>query len=159
MTPEPRILDVLLRHGVPFVVVGGHAVNLHGYVRATEDTDILWIRSRAAEAALLHALADVRAEYIGTELDPATKIEQTHPVTEAFVRSQRLMMLCTTAGFVDLFDYVPGFPEVPVATIHAAAVEVDGVRYASLDWLRKLKQASGRPKDLLDLENLPLTPL
>lgn len=158
MTPERRILEVLSRCGVPFVVVGGHAVNVHGYVRATEDTDILWIRSRAAEAALLRAMLEVDAAYIGTDIDPATKIERTHPVTESFVRSQRLMMLCTTAGFVDLFDYVPGYPDVPVATVHDAAVEVDGVRYASLDWLRKLKRAAGRPKDLLDLENLPPSP-
>jgi hypothetical protein len=49
MTPDFRLFDVLSRHGVPFVVVGGHAVNFHGFIRATEDTDVLWIRSPAAE--------------------------------------------------------------------------------------------------------------
>lgn len=156
MTPEFRLFDVLTRHGVPFVVVGGHAVNFHGFIRATEDTDVLWIRSPAAEAGLLEALAELTAEYIGDEIDPATGIERTHPVTAAFVRSQRLMMLCTTAGFVDLFDYVPGHPAVPVSTVWEKAVELDGIRFASLEWLRKLKQAAGRPKDLLDLENLPV---
>lgn len=158
MTPDARILEVLSRYGVPFVVVGGHAVNVHGYIRATEDTDVLWIRSPEAEAALLQALGEVHAEYIGAEIDPVTKIERTHPVTAAFVRSERLMMLCTTAGFLDLFDYVPGLPDVSVEAIRASAVQVDGVRYASLGWLRKLKQAAGRPKDLIDLENLPVTP-
>jgi len=158
MTPDFRILEVLSRHGVPFVVVGGHAVNVHGYIRATEDTDVLWIRSPQAEAALLRALVEVHAEFIGSEIDPVTRLERTHPVTEAFVRSERLMMLCTAAGFLDLFDYVPGLPGVSVEAIRASAVEVDGVRYASLDWLRKLKQAAGRPKDLVDLENLPATP-
>lgn len=158
MAPEPSILDALTRHGVPFVVVGGHAVNLHGYIRATEDTDVLWIRSPAAEASVLAALVELNAEWIGGEIDPATGIERTHPVTAGFVRAERLMMLCTTAGFVDLFDYVPGFPDVPVMTVFAAAVELDGVRYASLEWLRKLKTAAGRPKDLLDLENLPQPP-
>jgi peptidoglycan/xylan/chitin deacetylase (PgdA/CDA1 family) len=38
MTPEFHVFDVLQRHGVPFVVVGGHAVNFHGFIRATEDT-------------------------------------------------------------------------------------------------------------------------
>jgi hypothetical protein len=158
MTPDARILEVLSRHGVPFVVVGGHAVNVHGYIRATEDTDVLWIRSPEAEAALLQALGEVHAEYIGAEIDPVTKIERTYPVTAAFVRSERLMMLCTTAGFLDLFDYVPGLTDVSVEAIRASAVQVDGVRYASLGWLRKLKQAAGRPKDLIDLENLPVTP-
>lgn len=34
------ILDLLRRHKVPFVVIGGHAVIHHGFVRATEDVDI-----------------------------------------------------------------------------------------------------------------------
>jgi hypothetical protein len=155
MTPEFRLFDVLVRHGVPFVVVGGHAVNFHGFIRATEDTDVLWIRSPAAEAGLLEALEELAAEYIADEIDPATGIERTHPVTAAFVRAQRLMMLCTTAGFLDLFDYVPGHPSVPVSTVWETAEELDGIRFASLEWLRRLKQAAGRPKDLLDLEHLP----
>jgi hypothetical protein len=108
MTPEFHLFDVLTRHGVPFVVVGGHAVNFHGFVRATEDTDVLWIRSPAAEENLLRALDELAAEYIGNEIDPATSIERTHRVTAGFVRAERLMMLCTKAGFLDLFDYVPG---------------------------------------------------
>jgi hypothetical protein len=116
---------------------------------------VLWIRSPVAEASLLKALEEIAAEYIGKEIDPATGIERTHLVTASFLRAERLMMLCTTAGFLDLFDYVPGYPAVPVATVWETGVELDGIRFASLEWLRKLKQAAGRPKDLLDLENLP----
>ena len=155
MMPDFRLFDVLMRHGVPFVVVGGHAVNFHGFIRATEDTDVLWVRSPAAEAGLLLALQELAAESIGDEIDPATGIERTHPVTAAFVRSQSLMMLCTAAGFLDLFDYVPGHPSVPVSIVWETAVELDGIRFASLGWLRRLKRAAGRPKDMLDLENLP----
>jgi hypothetical protein len=155
MVPDRLLLETLTRHGVPFVVIGGHAVNVHGYLRATEDTDVLWVRSSAAERALFRALEELRAEYIGAEIDPSTGIEQTYPVTESFVRTERLMMLCTATGFVDLFDYVPGCPDVPVTTVLETALQVAGVRYASLAWLRRIKLASGRPKDLVDLENLP----
>ena len=65
MTPEFRVFEVLRRHDVPFVVVGGHAVTFHGFIRATEDTDVLWIRSPAAEESLLNALEEIAAEYIG----------------------------------------------------------------------------------------------
>ena len=65
------------------------------------------------------------------------------------------MMLCTSVGFLDLFDYVPGFHDVPVSEVWETALDVGGVRFASLEWLRRMKQAAGRPKDLLDLENLP----
>ncbi|MSR27812.1 MAG: hypothetical protein EXS06_12480 [Planctomycetaceae bacterium] len=154
MAPDLRLLEVLARHGVRFVVIGGHAVNFHGSIRATEDTDILWIRSPGMETNLLSALEELDARFIGTEIDSITGIEQLHPVSAPFVRSRRLMMLCTTAGFLDLFDYVPGIPDEPVTTVWETAVELDGVRFASLEWLRRMKRAAGRPKDLLDLENL-----
>ena len=56
---------------------------------------------------------------------------------------------------LDLFDYVPGFPKEPVTAVWETGVELDGIRFASLEWLRRMKKAAGRPKDLLDLENLP----
>ncbi len=155
MAPDFRVFEALSRHGVPFVVMGGHAVSFHGYVRGTEDTDVLWVRSPQSEAGLLLALDELEARYIGTEIDPATGIERTYPVTAAFVRSQQLMMLCTNAGFLDLFDYVPGHPGVAVAAVLESSAEAEGVRFISLEWLRRLKNAAGRPKDLLDLENLP----
>jgi len=104
MAPDLRALTVLSQHRVPFVVIGGHAVNVHGVLRATEDTDVVWLRSQESEGNLLRALVEIDAHYIGNEIDPATGIEHTHPVTASFIRSQPLMMLCTSAGFVDLFD-------------------------------------------------------
>jgi hypothetical protein len=65
------------------------------------------------------------------------------------------MMLCTNAGFLDLFDYVPGYPGQAVAALFESCREAEGLRFVSLEWLRRLKAAAGRPKDLLDLENLP----
>ena len=76
-------------------------------------------------------------------------------VTASFVRSQSLMMLCTTAGFLDLFDSVPGCPGQSLPPLFASSHEVEGIRFVSLDWLRTMKAAAGRPRDLLDLENLP----
>ena len=94
-TPRGSLFDALRRHAVPFVVIGGHAVNLHGYRRATEDTDVVWLRSPEAERALLPALIEVDARYIGKDIDPATGIERTYPVSLPFIRANRLMMLWT----------------------------------------------------------------
>jgi hypothetical protein len=155
MLPEFQLFDVLRRHNVPFVIVGGHAVNFHGHVRATEDADAVWFRSPDSERALLAALTEVGACYIGKEIDPATRIERTYPVTMAFIQSTHLMMLWTDHGFLDLFDYIPSFPTEDVEQLLTTSVETDGFRYISLPWLRKLKQAAARTKDLLDLKNLP----
>ncbi len=35
------------------------------------------------------------------------------------------------------------------------SIELDNLRFVSLRWLRKLKQAAGRPRNLDDLEHLP----
>jgi predicted nucleotidyltransferase len=36
-----EFLGLLDKHGVEFVLVGGHAVNYYGYVRTTQDIDLL----------------------------------------------------------------------------------------------------------------------
>ncbi|HWE01212.1 MAG TPA: hypothetical protein VG326_02290 [Tepidisphaeraceae bacterium] len=155
MAPDFHLFDVLRNHGVPFVIVGGHAVNFHGHKRATEDADAVWFRSAESELALLAALTEVRAVYIGKEIDPATRIERNYPVTLSYIQSTHLMMLWTDDGFLDLFDYIPSFPTEDVEQLRATSVEADGFRYISLPWLHKLKQKAGRMKDLLDLQNLP----
>jgi hypothetical protein len=150
-----ELLSALRRHGVPFVAIGGIAVNVHGFIRSTEDTDVVWFRSPQSEQILLQTLAEIDAQYIGKEIDPSTGIERTYPVTLEFIRANHLMMLWTRHGFIDLFDYIPGFPTEDVAQLMATSIEADGFRCVSLPWLRKMKRASGRTKDLLDLENLP----
>ncbi len=155
MGDDLQIFETLRRHAVPFVVIGGHAVNFHGYARSTEDIDVIWLRTPATEQSLLLALTELDAQYIGSEIDPLTHLERTFPVTLPFIRSSHLMMLLTRHGFLDLFDYIPGLPEEDVKPLFESSVEAEQIRYASLEWLRRMKQAAGRSKDMLDLENLP----
>ncbi len=150
-----RLIDVLAKHEVPFVIIGGHAVTYHGYVRATEDTDVVVQRTPDSDLVLFAALSEVHAQWIGDEIDPATGIERTYPVSLGYIRASRLMMLITDFGFLDIFDYIPGHPDAAVELLFTSAAESQGRRFASLDWLRKMKQAAGRAKDQIDLENLP----
>ncbi len=154
MPPDFRAFEVLTRHGVPFVIVGGHAVNYHGHQRATEDADVVWLRSAGSEAALFAALTELNAQYIGNDIDPATGIERTYPVGAAFIASRHLMMLWTDVGFVDRFDHVPGDPQADPVALYETASATAGLRFASLHWVRRMKMAAGRPKDLLDLDEL-----
>ena len=159
MPPDLAVFHVLRRHGVPFVVIGGHAVMHHGHVRATEDADAVWLRSTESIGSLVSALAELNAQYIGRDLDPATGIERTYPASRPYVEANHLMMLWTDAGFFDLFDYVPSDPTADVQDLFDTADQTpDGLRYASLEWLRRMKQKAGRPKDLDDLARLPQPP-
>jgi hypothetical protein len=156
MYPDTAVLEVLRRHGVPFVVVGGHAVFFHGYERRTEDADVVWFRTPESEKVMLNALTELGAQYITNEKDPATGIERLSPVGLAFLQSHHLMMLWTAKhGYLDLFTYIPGLPTEDVKQLFETAIEVDGFKIASRDWLVRMKRAAGRTKDLADLENLP----
>ncbi len=153
--PQHEFFVLLRRHAVPFVVIGGHAVQFHGYVRNTEDVDLVWLRSEDSESRLVAALREANAAWISNERDPQTGLERLIPVSAAYVRATHLMMLCTDYGFVDLFDYIPGFPSEDVEAFYRDGVNTGEIRYVSLAWLRKMKSAADRPKDRMDLEKLP----
>lgn len=156
MTANPfQLIDRLLAHRVPLVIIGGHAVIRYGYVRATEDTDIIFRRTVASEKALFEALDTLNAFWISDEIDPSTRIEKTVQVTQEFVNTEHLMMLGTDLGYIDIFDYIPGIDDLPTSAAFENVHLVEGRPYVDLKLLRKMKQASGRMKDLLDLENLP----
>ncbi len=150
------VLDHLVHHNIPAVVIGGYAVTFHGYVRATEDVDVVFVRSVASETSLLKALQEINAYWISDEIDPATGLELLVRVNAAYIHSTRLMMLVTDLGFLDIFDYVPGCPNVSTEDLLSESEpHPAGYRFASLSALRQMKAASARPKDLIDLENLP----
>jgi hypothetical protein len=97
----------------------------------------------------------LQAGDIGREIDPATGIEQVIPVSLPSIRAHHLMLLVTKVGFLDPFDSVPEHLEADVQQLIDTGVEIGGLRVVSVDWLRRMKTAAGRPKDLLDLDHLP----
>ena len=152
---QKQALRQLQAAGVPFVIVGGHAVAFHGYVRGTEDVDVVWRRSPESEAALVHVLKEMNAAWLAKDLDPATGLERAVPVTASYVQAHHLMILSTRWGYLDLFDYVPGLPNADVNEFFGeSVVDADGFRYCSYAWLRRMKEAAGRTKDRLDLDEL-----
>ncbi|HEX4125834.1 MAG TPA: hypothetical protein VHY37_13995 [Tepidisphaeraceae bacterium] len=151
---DQHIFGTLAKHRVPFIIIGGHAVYRHGYRRTTADIDVVWLRSEASASALLAALTELNAVWIGKELDPVTGIERTYPVSLAYINVEHLMMLWTPFGPLDLFDFIPGMPTEDVQRLFDSGVEGDGLIFSSLSWLRKMKRAAGRTKDLADLEEL-----
>ena len=57
-----RVLVAMERHGVRYAVFGAVALNIHGFVRATEDLDIFVAPDAENISALKEALADVFAD-------------------------------------------------------------------------------------------------
>ena len=155
MIDDPlHIFRTIKLHGVPFVIIGGHAVSVHSEPRATQDCDIVYLRTPATEESLLLALMELQASWISNEKDPATGWERQIPISLGHIQTRSIMWLITAHGFLDIIDHIPGHPKVPVQELISSAITVDGLPYASRDWLIRMKKAAGRAKDLLDLENL-----
>jgi hypothetical protein len=104
---------------------------------------------------MLNALDELEARYITRDIDPATGMQRTHPVSLVHIQRHPLLMLWTRYGFLDLFSCVPGCAEADVAQLFKDSVEGGGLRFPSKDWLIRMKTAAGRSKDLEDLRNLP----
>jgi hypothetical protein len=127
--------------GVEYLLVGGYAVGIHGYIRATNDLDI-WVNSTPENARRVQtALRD-----FGFAAAEADLFVTPGNVVRMGVPPLRLEILTSASGVA--FDSCYAEREV---------VNIDGlmVPVISLARLRQNKAAAGRAKDLADLENLP----
>ena len=155
MTYQPtELAELLAKSGVQFVIIGGHAVNFHGYVRATEDVDIIIQRTPESDELLFQVLTRVNAFWISNEIDPNTGIEKSVPLSCRYLQDNHLVMLGTDIGYLDVFDFIPGFPTTHVDQLFEDAVLLGSIKFVSLSWLKKMKTVSGRPIDKIDLANL-----
>jgi hypothetical protein len=149
------ILRVLRRHGVEFVVVGGIAVQAHGYIRFTRDLDVI-IRPNSLNASRLsEALTELEAE-----LRTPGALRLTD---QAELRRAPLIPLMTRGGPLDVLhvEHIGGAPRSYDALREAALViDLDGceVPVAGLGDLIRMKRAAGREQDLMDIEALTRDP-
>lgn len=145
--PE-RLLQVLNRHDVAYVIVGGVAAVAHGSTLPTEDVDVTPARDRDNLDRLAAALRELGAR-LRTEREPAGV---DFPCDGAFLSAQSQMLnLVTDLGDVDLVMVPAGFPRGYDDLVdHAMAIDLgDGVptRMASLNDVITSKRAAGRAKD------------
>ncbi len=137
-----EMLSALSEAGAEFLIVGAHALAAHGVPRATGDLDI-WVHSTGENATrVLTALKVYGAPLADLSLDDLTKPDT---VFQIGVVPCRIDILTGISGvrFAEAWD-------------RRIAVDVEGVQVQVIgrDDFKINKRASGRPKDLLDLELL-----
>jgi predicted nucleotidyltransferase len=145
-----EILRRLVERGVDFVVIGGIAAVLHGSARNTFDLDICFATDDANLSALGDVLVEVGARLRGVDEDvPFIPDSRT-------LRQVELLTLVTSLGELDVLTRPPGAPTYQDLRRHADRYDLGGfnVSVASIDDLIAMKQAAGRAKDLLDIEEL-----
>ena len=147
------LLAILEEAGVKFIVIGGFAVSAHGHLRATKDLDIVPDPDADNLARLAEALDRLGAQVQGTE--EFSEDEVVQPDADGLGLGGNFF-LNTDHGRLDILQLVA--PDLEYAELSAAAIEdsVFGhkVRFCGYDDLVRMKQAAGRPEDLIDLRRL-----
>lgn len=154
---EPAF-DQLLRRlseaGVEFVLIGGLAVNAWGVVRGTKDVDVVVAPNpenlrRVAEAAVeAHGHVQREESFLSTPFSIAAELA-----------SGQRVAIETELGLLDVVQGLDGLPGYTELRASAVETEILGVEVAvcSMEALRQMKQAAGRPRDRVDIEDLDAT--
>lgn len=147
--PYPA-LEALVEHGVRFVVIGGVAAQLLGAPVATFDIDICYARDPENLDALAEALSELDARLRGAPDDVPFRLDvRTLQAGDHFT-------FTTNAGPLDILGTPAGSEGYEALASAARRREIRGIEVliASVDDLMRMKRASGRPKDLLMVEEL-----
>jgi predicted nucleotidyltransferase len=130
-------------NGVKYLLIGGYAVGFYGYPRATNDIDIFISKDLENAERLVKTLAEFgfAEDYLSTDIFTKDK---------SIVRMGVEPMKIELANFISGIEFEEAFEDKIIGTI--GGIEINLI---SLNHLKINKKASGRYKDLNDLENLP----
>ncbi len=138
-----EFLKLLNANRVKYLVIGGYAVGYHGYPRATNDLDV-WVAISPNNAKKLVNLLR-KFGYATSELSQ-----------DLFLREWSIVRMGVPPIRIEITTTISGVTFTECYT-QRVIDEIDGIRVnlINLDQLKINKKASGRNKDLDDLEHLP----
>jgi predicted nucleotidyltransferase len=154
---EPAF-DQLLRRlseaGVEFVLVGGLAVNAWGVIRGTKDVDIVV----APDTENLKRIAELAVEIHGHVQTGESFLSTPFSIAAQLASGERVAIE-TEMGLLDVVQGLDGVPSYVELRGSAIDTEILGVKVSvcSIEALRQMKLAAGRPRDRVDLEDLDST--
>lgn len=159
LDPLP-LLRFLYERGVEHIVIGGVAVTAHGFVRPSKDLDIVPDGSAENLVRLAAALEHLNAKNAeGGDLSDSEF--PFDPTSIDDLRQGGNFRLDTDLGELDVMQWVSGidgddlYAELSKQAVEGRPADVP-VKICGLAHLRAMKQAAGRPRDLDDLEHLPI---
>lgn len=138
-----EFLRLLNDNEVEYLLVGGFAVAIHGYPRATADMDV-WVAKGSANARRI----------VATLGDFGFDAKSLSP--ELFIVPDRVVRMGVAPLRIEILTSIDGV-DFESCSERALAYAVEGfdVPIIGLDDLKINKRASGRNKDLADLDHLP----
>ena len=146
MTTDDPLLRLLGRfrdEGVEYVLVGGQAMRLNGYLRATEDVDVLVKPTRANGEKIIRALSFLVAS---RELDAAWFVPSEDGNVENIRVADDLLVDLLFSANGETYESVQPY-------VRELVIEGTPVKVLNIDGLIKTK-TDYREKDLLDKQML-----
>jgi hypothetical protein len=133
------MLSALSEAGAEFLVVGAHALAVHGYPRATGDLDV-WVRPTKENADRVWKAI----EQYGAPRRNITR--------EDFCTEDVVFQIGTAPNRIDVLTSIDGV-DFDEAWSNRKATNVDELPFYVIgrEQLLKNKRATGRPKDLADV--------
>lgn len=141
MIPADPVLRLLARfaeEGVEYVLVGGQAVRLNGFVRATEDVDVLVRASRDNGERIKRAMSHLASS---AELDPQWFEPQGAEVENIRVADELLVDLLFAANGQTYETVQPNVRLIEIEGVMLRVLDIDGLLKTKTDY---------REKDVLD---------
>ncbi len=125
------------------MVVGGYAVGYHGYPRATGDMDI-WIAVNSDNAL------KIKKVFCDFGM-PCSEVSE-----DLFLEKDKIIRMGNPPVRIEVITGASGVDFLECYS-RREVIDIDGIsiNFISIDDLKKNKKASGRHKDLADLEHLP----
>ncbi|MCF8225133.1 MAG: hypothetical protein K9J30_04565 [Bacteroidales bacterium] len=139
-----KFLNALNKYDVEYLVVGGQAVNAHGYVRATMDMDI-WINKTTANLERLKKVFIFMSYDDDRSSEAIAYFLENHKIN--IPKNQNLIEILDDS--IVRADFNSSFAKKSVATMDKLSFFV-----IDIDTLIEIKSGSGRLQDLADAEKL-----
>jgi len=145
-----ELFRALAEHGVDYLVIGGVAAQVHGRRRTTMDLDVTPApdpENFKRLAAALVALDAHPVEFGSSARTPTAEQLHVAPVVPP---------LTTRHGELHIVNEVPGSSAYAAMRARALRTDLDGiaVQIVGVDDLIRMKQTTGRPRDIEDIEAL-----
>lgn len=135
-----EFIELLNAHEVRYVLVGGYAVAYHGFPRYTGDIDFFVDVTDDNPQRLSKVLRDFGFDEEQIDVD-------------LFSRDNQIIQIGLPPSRIDLLTSISGVTFAEAwATRQSALIDGLSVHIISRELLRRNKQSSARPKDLIDLD-------
>ncbi|HEX6384730.1 MAG TPA: DUF6036 family nucleotidyltransferase [Anaerolineae bacterium] len=138
-----EFLSLLNDKGVQYLLIGGYAVGYHGYPRATNDIDV-WIAIKPKNAERV-VMALREFGFDTPELSPELFLKE-NKIIRMGIPPMRIEISTGISGV----DFEECYRDRVIDILDGVPVNIISLRHLKIN-----KRASGRYKDLNDLENLP----